>query len=78
MVAHAMSSIASEVDQCAASGAQGTVKLFIRVKPDGSTSSVEIRESPDETLGSCVADAVRGAHFRATLRGGAFTKSFTF
>jgi molybdenum cofactor biosynthesis protein B len=78
MVAHAMSSIASEVDQCAASGAQGTVKLFIRVKPDGSASSVEVRESPDEPLGSCVADAVRGAHFRATLRGGAFTKSFTF
>jgi molybdenum cofactor biosynthesis protein B len=78
LVAHAMSSIASAVDECADSGAQGSVKLFIRVKPDGSTSSVEIRESPDETLGSCVANAVRGAHFRATLRGGAFTKSFSF
>jgi TonB family protein len=73
-----MSSIASAVDQCAASGAQGSVKVFIRVKPDGSASSVEVRESPDETLGRCVADAVRGAQFRTTIRGGAFTKSFTF
>lgn len=78
MVAKAMSSIASAVDACGDSGAQGSVKLFIRVKPDGTASSVEIRESPDETLGSCVANAVRGARFRATIRGGAFTKAFTF
>jgi outer membrane biosynthesis protein TonB len=78
MVAKAMSSIASAVDECAASGAQGTVKIFIRVKPDGSASNVEVRESPDDTLGSCVSNAVRGAHFRPTIRGGAFTKSYTF
>lgn len=78
MVANAMSSIASAIDDCAASGAQGTVKVFIRVKPDGTSSGVEVRQSPDETLGRCVADAVRGAQFRATIRGGAFTKSFTF
>lgn len=77
MVANAMADVMPAVNQCGDAGT-GTVKLSIRVNPDGTASTIDVREATDEALGTCVVEAVRGAHFRATARGGAFTKTFTF
>ena len=56
----------------------GTVKVAMKVLPDGSVASVNVTESPDRQLGQCIAGELRKAKFRKTNNGGSFTTSFKF
>ncbi len=56
----------------------GTVKIAMKVKPDGSVSDASIAAAPNDTLGSCVAAALEKAQFAKTVNGGSFTYPFVF
>jgi hypothetical protein len=57
--------------------ANGTLKVRVRVAPDGSVTSASIDETPDEALGACVASVIASAKFPRT-QGGAFSYPFVF
>ncbi len=58
--------------------AKGTVKIAVKVSPDGVVTSAEVTDAPDGALGACVADAMTSAKFGETVQGGAFTVPFVF
>jgi molybdenum cofactor biosynthesis protein B len=58
--------------------AKGTVKLAVSVDGEGNVSSVDVADTPDPTLGSCVAAAMRAAKFGKSKTGGSFTYPFVF
>lgn len=69
----------SQVAECGDhSNARGTVKVNVRVAPDGSVSRVEIRSTPDRALGECVADIFLAVRFPASQQGVSFTYPFVF
>ena len=69
----------AKVDGCGAkSSAKGTVKVSVKVAPNGSVSSVTVKESPDGALGSCVSSAMQKATFAKTQNGGSFSYPFKF
>ena len=57
---------------------KGTVKIAMKVKPDGSVDDASVASSPNDALGSCVASALRKAQFAKTVNGGTFTYPFVF
>lgn len=61
-----------------ASKAKGSVKVKIEVAPAGTVSSATITTSPDQTLGDCVAAAIKKATFKKTQKGGTFSYPFVF
>ena len=78
MIAGALASIHPLVEQCGSADIQGTVKVHIKVAPSGAVVESEPRDTPDPTLGECVASAVQKAQFPRTRNGGSFTNSFSF
>jgi outer membrane biosynthesis protein TonB len=60
------------------SSAKGKVKVSVKVAPDGSVRNVTVRETPDESLGRCVAAEMQHAHFAKTKYGGSFGYPFIF
>jgi TonB family protein len=60
------------------SSSKGTVKVSVKVTADGNVSSVSVKESPDSSLGSCVAKAMEKASFKKTQGGGSFSYPFVF
>jgi len=71
--------VRAKVDGCGAkSSAKGTVKVSVKVAPNGSVSSVTVKESPDGALGSCVSSAMQKATFAKTQNGGSFSYPFKF
>jgi hypothetical protein len=59
-------------------GVKGTVKIAVVVSAEGAVTSSELQDSPDPTLGSCVATALRSAKFGKSVEGGSFTYPFVF
>ncbi len=57
---------------------KGTVKLAVTVDPSGAVQEVNVVTAPDDTLGSCVATAMRRARFAKTTKGGSFSYPFVF
>jgi TonB family protein len=60
------------------SGDKGTVKIAMKVKPDGMVEDASVASAPNDALGSCVATALRKAQFAKTVNGGSFTYPFAF
>jgi hypothetical protein len=58
--------------------AKGTVKVMAKVSPDGTVAVVAVKATPDESLGACVAKAVKAATFTPTRSGGSFSYPFMF
>lgn len=58
--------------------AHGTVKVAVRVGPDGRVEDVVLKTSPDPQLGACVGTAIREARFAPTRGGGSFGYPFVF
>jgi len=56
----------------------GTVKVAVKVAPDGSVADASVKAAPDEALGACVAGVVRKASFAQSEQGGSFTYPFVF
>ena len=59
-------------------GIHGKVRVAVVVAPAGAVTSANVLESPDAALGTCVADALRHAHFAATTKGGNFKYPIAF
>ena len=60
------------------SGTKGTVRLAVTVDGEGTVKSVSVTESPEPSLGDCVASAMRGAKFAKSVNGGEFNYPFVF
>ncbi len=58
--------------------AKGTVKVSLSVGGDGNVKDASVVESPDPSLGDCVATALKKAHFTKTTNGATFTYPFVF
>lgn len=58
--------------------AKGTVKVAVKVDPDGSVAEAVIAESPNAELGECVEAALRAGKFAKTTAGGTFRYPFVF
>jgi hypothetical protein len=78
-ISNAIASVKAKVFACGEkSAAHGKVKLHVTVAPSGSATKVEVDATPDAALGTCVADAVKGAVFPRTRTGGSFSYPFVF
>jgi len=78
-ISAAVATIKGRVITCGdKSSAKGTVKVSVKVNPDGSVSSVTVKDTPDPGLGSCVAAAMQRARFAKTQNGGSFGYPFVF
>ena len=79
MISEGVSRVKARVQSCGdKSNAKGSVKVSVKVTPDGGVSSVSVKESPDQSLGNCVAGAMKGATFKKTQTGGSFSIPFQF
>jgi len=78
-VSSGVAAVRGRINACGdKSSAKGMVKVSVRVSPGGGVASVSVKQSPDPGLGRCVASAMKGAHFKATQKGGAFAYPFIF
>jgi molybdenum cofactor biosynthesis protein B len=57
---------------------KGTVKVHVTVSADGVVTESSVEESPDSTLGACVAAAMKSAKFSKSEDGGSFSYPFVF
>jgi hypothetical protein len=74
-----VSRLRARIARCAEESDQGgTVRAHVKVAPDGTVTSVVIRDAPDDALAQCVAHIMRGARFPATDQGGSFLYPFVF
>ena len=75
-----VAAVRPRIDACArhAASADDLVKAAVRIAPSGQVTSVVIKETPSADLGTCVAEALQTASFRATPSGGAFSYPFRF
>jgi len=79
MISAGVAAIKARATACGdRSAKKGIVKVSVKVNPDGSISSVTVKETPDPALGSCVASAMQKARFAKTQNGGSFGFPFPF
>lgn len=79
MISTAIAAVKPRVTACGdRSSAKGNVKVHVKVGGDGRVSNVSVQTTPDASLGSCVAAAVKRASFAKTERGGSFSYPFVF
>jgi hypothetical protein len=78
-ISNAMSAVKSQIAACGQrSTTSGTVKVRVRVAPDGSVTSVMVDIPDDPVLVRCVTVVIQTARFPRTLQGGAFSYPFMF
>lgn len=70
--------VRERVATCQRHGGTGTVSLSVRVDGDGRVSAVDVKLTPSQALGSCVAQAVEDARFARSRSGQRFTYPFVF
>ena len=58
--------------------AKGEVKITLTVNGAGKVTDATVSATPDQTLGNCVADALKRATFAKTTNGAVFTYPFMF
>jgi predicted Zn finger-like uncharacterized protein len=79
MIADGVGPVKARVMSCGdKSSAKGTVKVSVKVNPDGGIAAVSVKQTPDPALGSCVAAAMQKARFKRTQTGGTFGYPFVF
>jgi len=79
MISEGVAKVKARVQGCGdKSNAKGTVKVSVKVTPDGSVSAVTVKETPDGGLGACVQSAMQRATFKKTQNGGSFSFPFVF
>jgi len=67
------------IKACGAKATQsGTVKVIVKVKPDGNVASYSTSATFDSKVSSCVLDIVKKLTFPATDQGGTFSYPFVF
>ena len=79
MIAEGVGPVKAKVMSCGdKSSAKGTVKVSVKVNPDGGVASVSVKATPDPGLGNCVSSAMSRARFKKTQTGGTFGYPFVF
>jgi predicted Zn finger-like uncharacterized protein len=79
MITEGVNKVKARVLACGdRSSAKGTVKVSVKVSPDGVVTSVNVTQTPDPALGSCVGSAMQRASFRKTASGGSFGYPWVF
>ncbi|MGE0547201.1 MAG: GYF domain-containing protein [Kofleriaceae bacterium] len=79
MIQGAVDKVKARVMSCGdRSSAKGMVKVSVKVSPEGRVSSASPTQTPDPSLGNCVASAMSKASFPKTQTGGSFSYPFTF
>jgi hypothetical protein len=80
MISEGVAKVKARVMGCGEkSPAKGTVKVAVKVGPDGHVTSATPRDPvPDAGLASCVASAMQKATFPKTQSGGSFAYPFVF
>jgi outer membrane biosynthesis protein TonB len=79
MISDGVAKVKARVMACGdKSSAKGQVKVSVKVSPDGSVSSVQVKTTPDTSLGNCVQSAMSKASFKKTQNGGSFGYPFVF
>ena len=79
-ISSGISKVKPKVQECgkASPDVKGKVKVKIVVAPAGSVTTASIVDTPDDSLGQCVATAVKTAKFSETKNGGTFSYPFVF
>lgn len=78
-IASAIAAVRPQLQACAnQASAKGTVKVTVRVAPDGSIEKLDVTAGIDPAIDSCVAAAVSQATFPVTQSGGSFSYPFVF
>lgn len=79
MISEGVNKVKARVQSCGdRSSAKGQVKVSVKVNPGGDVASVTVKNTPDASLGSCVASAMQKARFAKTQNGGSFGYPFMF
>jgi hypothetical protein len=79
MIAEGIGKVRGQVMSCGdKSPAKGTVKVSVKVGPDGRVIDVNVKETPDPGLGNCVKGQVQKATFAKTQAGGSFAYPYPF
>jgi len=79
MIADGIGKVRGQVMACGdRSSAKGTVKVSVKVGPDGRITEVSVKETPDPGLGNCVKNQVQKATFARTQGGGSFAYPYPF
>jgi TonB family protein len=79
MIASAVASARPQIQACASQApARGTVKVTVRVAPDGMVRKLSVLSGIDPAIDSCVVAAISRIAFPATDVGGSFTYPFAF
>jgi hypothetical protein len=79
MISHTIEPLLPAIRACSTGiPTRGTVKLSVRVEPDGHVADAAVLETPDKLLGQCVADLVHRATFPQTVVGGRFSYPFVY
>jgi len=80
MIAEGIAPVKVEVMLCGENhpDIKGTVKVGVKVSPDGSIAGTTIKQAPDAALGACVLVAIEKARFAKTRTGGSFGYPFLF
>ena len=79
-ISSGISKVKPKVQECgkASPDVKGKVKVKVVVAPAGGVSTATIVDTPDDSLGQCVATAVKTAKFGETKNGGTFSYPFVF
>ena len=79
MISDGVNKVKAKVQACGdKSSAKGQVKVSVKVNPGGDVASVSVKNTPDASLGNCVAAAMQRAKFAKTQNGGSFGYPFMF
>ena len=74
-----MKDVSGRIAACSGrSAVSGKVTVSVEVAGNGKVQSVSITESPDDALGTCVAQAAKKASFPKTQQGGKFKYPYVF
>jgi outer membrane biosynthesis protein TonB len=71
-IAPVVASIKAKALDCRSTEGEGLVKIAVDVHSDGTVSHAMVLESPESSVGECVARVVRSAQFPVTDQGGSF------
>jgi predicted Zn finger-like uncharacterized protein len=79
MISEGVGKVKPRVMSCGErSPAKGQVKVSVKVAPDGRVTNVTVKNTPDASLGNCVASMMQKATFAKTQTGGSFAYPYTF
>jgi TonB family protein len=79
MITTAIAAVKGQLIACGnQTSATGTVKVAVKIAPDGSITSINVKESVDPVLDACVVAALSLASFPPTDSGGSFVYPFVF